>query len=39
MYHVDWKDPWEPFYVAPKKMIYYDERFEQVACFFVDDKC
>lgn len=34
MYHVDWQDPWEPFYVAHKKIVHYDERFEQVGFYY-----
>lgn len=29
-YSVDWKDPWEPFYIAPNHVPLYDERFKQV---------
>lgn len=29
-YSVDWKDPWEPFYIAPNHVPHYDERFKQV---------
>ncbi len=28
-YEVQWKDPWEPFYIGPKSMPAYDERFRQ----------
>lgn len=28
-YLVDWQDPWEPFYIAPRNMPMYDERFKQ----------
>lgn len=29
-YSIDWHDPYEPFYIASKKYVKYDERFEQV---------
>ena len=29
-YTVEWKDPWEPFYIAPNHIPLYDERFKQV---------
>ena len=28
-YDVAWKDPWEPFYLAPASIPHYDERFKQ----------
>ena len=28
-YEVEWKDPWEPFYIGTKSMPRYDERFKQ----------
>ena len=28
-YEVEWKDPWEPFYVGPWDAPRYDERFKQ----------
>lgn len=28
-YFVEWKDPWEPFYIAEKNFPLYDERFKQ----------
>ena len=28
-YEVEWKDPWEPFYIGPKSIPRYDERFKQ----------
>ena len=28
-YEVEWKDPWEPFYIGPKNVPKYDERFKQ----------
>lgn len=30
-YTVEWKDPWEPFYIAPNRVPLYDERFKQVS--------
>ena len=33
-YTVDWKDPWEPFYIGPNGVPRYDERFKQ-ACIRV----
>ncbi len=29
-YKVEWHDPWEPFFIAEKKSVHYDERFKQV---------
>ena len=29
-YEVKWKDPWEPFFIAPRASADYDERFKQV---------
>ena len=28
-YEVEWKSKWEPFYVARKELVHYDERFER----------
>ncbi len=28
-YEVEWKDPWEPFYIGPRSVPRYDERFKQ----------
>lgn len=28
-YHVLWKDPWEPFFIAHRRAPLYDERFKQ----------
>ena len=28
-FEVMWKDPWEPFYIGPKDLPLYDERFKQ----------
>ena len=28
-YEVEWKDPWEPFYIGTRSMPRYDERFKQ----------
>ena len=28
-YTLEWKDPWEPFFIAPRNMPLYDERFKQ----------
>ncbi len=28
-YEVEWKDPWEPFYIGPQSLPHYDERFKQ----------
>ena len=30
-YSVNWKDPWEPFYIGPIHVPLYDERFKQVS--------
>lgn len=29
LYEVLWRDPWEPFYLAPASVPPYDERFRQ----------
>ena len=28
-YELEWKDPWEPFYIGPRTAPRYDERFKQ----------
>ena len=28
-YTLEWKDPWEPFFIAPRSVPLYDERFKQ----------
>lgn len=28
-YAVNWKDPWEPFYITKREVPNYDERFQQ----------
>ena len=28
-YEVEWHDPWEPFYIAPRTVPVFDERFKQ----------
>ena len=28
-YEIEWKDPWEPFFITHKEMVFYDERFKQ----------
>ena len=28
-YEVKWQDPWEPFYIAPRNVPVFDERFKQ----------
>lgn len=28
-YEVKWQDPWEPFYIAPRTVPVFDERFKQ----------
>lgn len=28
-YEVEWQDPWEPFYIAPRTVPNFDERFKQ----------
>ena len=38
-YHVNWYDPWEPFFVALKKDVIYDERFEQYGLNRISQLC
>lgn len=38
-YRVNWYDPWEPFYVAARKDIVYDERFEQYGFNRISQLC
>lgn len=33
-YYIEWKDPWEPFYIAPNHVPLYNERFKQVSLKF-----
>ena len=28
-YEIEWHDPWEPFYIAPRTVPVFDERFKQ----------
>lgn len=39
LYKVDWVDPWEPFYVARRQIICYDERFEQYGFNRISQLC
>lgn len=38
-YTVDWKDPWEPFYIAPNYVPLYDERFKQYGFNRISQVC
>lgn len=38
-YSVDWKDPWEPFYIAPNHVPLYDERFKQYGFNRISQVC
>ncbi|GFO27908.1 N-acetyllactosaminide beta-1,3-n-acetylglucosaminyltransferase [Plakobranchus ocellatus] len=38
-YTVDYKDPWEPFYIASKSLPLYDERFKQYGFNRISQVC
>lgn len=38
-YTVSWKDPWEPFYIAPNYVPLYDERFKQYGFNRISQVC
>uniref|UniRef100_A0A7M5UVN1 Beta-1,4-glucuronyltransferase 1 n=2 Tax=Clytia hemisphaerica TaxID=252671 RepID=A0A7M5UVN1_9CNID len=39
LYKVDWVDPWEPFYIANRKFVHYDERFQQYGFNRISQLC
>ncbi|KAK4292488.1 hypothetical protein Pmani_034748 [Petrolisthes manimaculis] len=39
LYEVLWRDPWEPFYVAPASVPPYDERFRQYGFNRISQVC
>uniref|UniRef100_A0A8D0GT51 Beta-1,4-glucuronyltransferase 1 n=1 Tax=Sphenodon punctatus TaxID=8508 RepID=A0A8D0GT51_SPHPU len=38
-YQVEWKDPWEPFYIGPGSVPAYDERFKQYGFNRISQAC
>ncbi|XP_029469553.1 beta-1,4-glucuronyltransferase 1 [Rhinatrema bivittatum] len=38
-YTVAWKDPWEPFYIGPRSVPAYDERFKQYGFNRISQAC
>ncbi|XP_013385682.1 beta-1,4-glucuronyltransferase 1 [Lingula anatina] len=38
-FQVEWRDPWEPFVIAPKTIPYYDERFKQYGFNRISQAC
>lgn len=38
-YFINWQDPWEPFYIAPKDVPLYDERFKQYGFNRISQVC
>lgn len=38
-YNVEWKDPWEPFYIASANTPLYDERFKQYGFNRISQVC
>eukprot|EP00794_Sanderia_malayensis_P017091 gene17091-18812_t len=38
-YHVEWHDPWEPFFIAKKDSVHYDERFKQYGFNRISQVC
>lgn len=38
-YYIEWKDPWEPFYIAPNHVPLYDERFKQYGFNRISQVC
>uniref|UniRef100_H9G6H4 Beta-1,4-glucuronyltransferase 1 n=1 Tax=Anolis carolinensis TaxID=28377 RepID=H9G6H4_ANOCA len=38
-YDVEWRDPWEPFYVGPPSAPPYDERFKQYGFNRISQAC
>jgi len=40
VYKVDWKDPWEPFFIAESnRIVHYDERFKQYGFNRISQVC
>ncbi|XP_069116859.1 beta-1,4-glucuronyltransferase 1-like [Argopecten irradians] len=38
-YSVDWKDPWEPFFITDRELPLYDERFKQYGFNRISQVC
>ncbi|CAH1792298.1 unnamed protein product [Owenia fusiformis] len=38
-YEIEWKDPWEPFYITRKTIPVYDERFKQYGFNRISQVC
>nr|XP_033810318.1 beta-1,4-glucuronyltransferase 1 [Geotrypetes seraphini] len=38
-YTMEWKDPWEPFYIGPSSVPAYDERFKQYGFNRISQAC
>jgi len=38
-FEAEWKDPWEPFYIAPRTVARYDERFKQYGFNRISQVC
>ncbi|XP_033736299.1 beta-1,4-glucuronyltransferase 1-like [Pecten maximus] len=38
-YSVDWKDPWEPFFITDRNLPLYDERFKQYGFNRISQVC
>lgn len=38
-YDVKWQDPWEPFYIAPRNVPVFDERFKQYGFNRISQAC
>ncbi|XP_006820430.1 beta-1,4-glucuronyltransferase 1-like [Saccoglossus kowalevskii] len=38
-YELEWKDPWEPFYIAKRHIPKYDERFKQYGFNRISQVC
>ncbi|XP_060614377.2 beta-1,4-glucuronyltransferase 1 [Anolis sagrei] len=38
-YDVEWRDPWEPFYIGPPSVPPYDERFKQYGFNRISQAC
>ncbi|KAI0214096.1 hypothetical protein LSAT2_000811 [Lamellibrachia satsuma] len=38
-YEVKWQDPWEPFYIAPRTVPVFDERFKQYGFNRISQAC
>ncbi|XP_065051224.1 beta-1,4-glucuronyltransferase 1-like [Rhopilema esculentum] len=38
-YRIEWKDPWEPFFIADRNTAVYDERFKQYGFNRISQVC